>query len=248
MSHISSKTRCLENTDLDTFAKDLPSTMASTTTSGTVEMWRSRLGTNYKKEFMQRNEANLFKELQALRDLPENRVCADCGVRGTVWASVNLGVFLCMTCGSHHRSLGTHISLPKECTGTYWWGPDEIERMKSIGNARAGELYGNMRPNGLSTDDAFRWKEYLMDKYVNKKFVPTNPPGIAVLNPASPRGFSPKTKKFTKQHMPDIDLIHFDSSSPQTLDRSPPSTSPKGVVQQTYQGATGFNFFAQFGV
>ena len=86
-------------------------------TTGTVPMWRSKLGTNYTKEFMDKNEKRLMDELNSIRNLPDNRYCADCGTNGTVWASVNLGVFLCMTCGAHHRSLGTHVSLPKGCTG-----------------------------------------------------------------------------------------------------------------------------------
>ena len=72
--------------------------MSSATTTTKPEMWRSKLGTDYVKEYMEKNEQRLFKELQEIRDLPENRTCADCGTRGTVvWASVNLGVFLCMT-------------------------------------------------------------------------------------------------------------------------------------------------------
>merc|ERR1712232_623060 len=86
-----------------------------------------------------------------LRHDPANRDCADCGAKGcTMWASVNLGVFLCITCGSHHRSLGTHISKPKGCTGTYWWGPDELENMKTIGNTEARKIYGDKVPTGLT--------------------------------------------------------------------------------------------------
>lgn len=84
----------------------------SSTTSKAPAMWRSKLGTDYPKEFMEQNETRLLKELQAVKDKsPDNKLCADCGTRGTVWASINLGVFLCMTCGAHHRSLGTHISV-----------------------------------------------------------------------------------------------------------------------------------------
>jgi hypothetical protein len=60
------------------------------------EVWKSALGKDYPKEYMERNERRFLKEIQVIRDLPENRICADCGLKGTVWASVNLGVFLCM--------------------------------------------------------------------------------------------------------------------------------------------------------
>jgi hypothetical protein len=142
------------------------------TTNKDKRMWRSKLGNNYAHDVMQKNETKLLKQLYQIRDnTPENRLCADCGMRGTVWASVNLGVFLCMTCGAHHRSLGTHISKPKGCTGTYWWGPDELEQMRSIGNVNARALYGAAQPpTGITNADAVAWKEFLMDKYVHRTF------------------------------------------------------------------------------
>uniref|UniRef100_A0A6N2KF61 Arf-GAP domain-containing protein n=1 Tax=Salix viminalis TaxID=40686 RepID=A0A6N2KF61_SALVM len=51
-------------------------------------------------------KANVSKELNAkhrkiletLLKLPENRECADCKSKGPRWASVNLGIFICMQC------------------------------------------------------------------------------------------------------------------------------------------------------
>ena len=84
-----------------------------------VEMWTSKLGKQYRKEEVDFNAMKV--ELDKIRNQPENKSCADCGTPGTVWSSVNLGVFTCMRCGSFHRALGTHISKPKGCTGTYLW-------------------------------------------------------------------------------------------------------------------------------
>jgi stromal membrane-associated protein len=57
------------------------------------------------------------KHLAALRQLlqrPENRTCADCQDPGPAsrptWASVSLGVFVCMQCAGLHRGLGVHVS------------------------------------------------------------------------------------------------------------------------------------------
>ena len=146
-------------------------------------MWKSKLGTNYPMNFMKANENNFNQQLQVLRQLPANRDFADCGAKGrTMWALVNLGVFLCITCGSHHRSLGTHISKPKGCTGTYWWGPDELENMKTIGDARAAKIYGNEIPKGLTPNsNPMKWREYLTDNYQHKKYAPTSNSSTATI-------------------------------------------------------------------
>merc|ERR1712007_301492 len=93
---------------------------------------------------MEANDRETQRELKRLRGLKgqKNNICADCGTQDTSWASVTHGTFLCITCSDVHRSVGTHITKIKGCTGTYLWGPDEIERMQTIGNAVAEELYG----------------------------------------------------------------------------------------------------------
>ena len=110
--------------------------------SSSSETWTSKLGTKYDKQEIERHHDQAMKELETLRRLEANSHCADCGQRGTIWSSVNLGVFLCLKCGSLHRALGTHISKPKGCSGTYLWGSDELVRMREVGNARANEIYG----------------------------------------------------------------------------------------------------------
>jgi hypothetical protein len=39
-----------------------------------------------------------------------NNTCADCGIDGPEWASVNNGIMVCIECCGVHRSLGTHVS------------------------------------------------------------------------------------------------------------------------------------------
>ncbi|KAJ8747055.1 hypothetical protein K2173_014538 [Erythroxylum novogranatense] len=51
-----------------------------------------------------------FLELGVLRRVCGNEKCADCGAPEPDWASLNLGVLVCIECSGVHRNLGVHIS------------------------------------------------------------------------------------------------------------------------------------------
>merc|ERR1719352_2180203 len=108
----------------------------------TTGMWTSKLGNKYPKAWMLDNDREAQQELKRLRSLSSNSLCADCGRQDTSWSSVSHGVFICVTCSDVHRSVGTHVTKVKGCTGTYLWGPDELQRMQTAGNLHAEEVYG----------------------------------------------------------------------------------------------------------
>ena len=51
-----------------------------------------------------------------LRDIPGNDVCVECSALEPDWASLNLGVLMCIECSGVHRNLGVHISKV-----SYFW-------------------------------------------------------------------------------------------------------------------------------
>lgn len=143
-----------------------------------MAVWRSKLGGEFPRELIERLDAEHHRLLRELRKKPENARCAECGAGDTAWASVSLGVFVCVRCADVHRALGTHISKMKGCGGTYLWGPDEIEQMQEVGNARARELYcgaGNVPQLSAAAS-----KEELMDfclkKYQHRLWAATSAP------------------------------------------------------------------------
>ena len=190
-------------------------------------MWKSKLGHEYEKSYMEKNEKAFKNELNRLRKLPENRQCADCASEGTVWASVNLGVFLCLRCGSIHRGMGTHVSVPKGCTGTYLWGPDELASMRDIGNDRAREIYGGdeQRPPSNAGDDA--WMKYIRDKYESKRFAPRHSPQSKLVHNETEKETDPVVVDTTE------DLISFDYID-EVDDKNTKTTAP--------------DFFSEFGL
>lgn len=58
----------------------------------------------------QRTSVKIEKPIDVLRKVCGNDRCADCGAPEPDWASLNLGVLVCIECSGVHRNLGVHIS------------------------------------------------------------------------------------------------------------------------------------------
>ncbi|CAB3239786.1 unnamed protein product [Arctia plantaginis] len=55
--------------------------------------------------------------IRAVRALPGNQVCADCGsTNDPTWLSTNFGIIVCIECSGSHRELGVHISRIQSLT------------------------------------------------------------------------------------------------------------------------------------
>ncbi|KAK4536491.1 hypothetical protein CDCA_CDCA08G2516 [Cyanidium caldarium] len=116
---------------------------------------------------------------QALRALladPANAQCAECHEPGPRWASVNLGVFLCIQCSGLHRGLGVHVSQVRS-VNLDRWSAAQVEAMRCVGNARAAELWEARLPDGFrrpAPGDLQRLRAFIEDKYVQRKYATAN--------------------------------------------------------------------------
>lgn len=110
------------------------------------------------------------KILEGLLRLPENRECADCKSRGPRWASVNLGIFVCIQCSGIHRSLGVHISKVRSATLDTWL-PEQVAFIQSMGNAKANSHWEAELPPNY---DRVGLENFIRAKYEEKRWIPTN--------------------------------------------------------------------------
>ncbi|KAI8525415.1 hypothetical protein RHMOL_Rhmol13G0229000 [Rhododendron molle] len=107
------------------------------------------------------------KMLDGLLKLPENRECADCKSKGPRWASVNLGIFICMQCSGVHRSLGVHISKVRSATLDTWL-PDQVAFIQSMGNEKSNSYWEAELPPKY---DRVGIENFIRAKYVDKRWI-----------------------------------------------------------------------------
>ncbi|ONI10268.1 hypothetical protein PRUPE_4G038100 [Prunus persica] len=121
-------------------------------------------------------KANVSKELNArhrkilegLLKQPGNRECADCKTKAPRWASVNLGIFICMQCSGIHRSLGVHISKVRSATLDTWL-PEQVAFIQSMGNEKSNSFWEAELPPNY---DRVGIENFIRAKYEHKKWVP----------------------------------------------------------------------------
>ncbi|KAF7706498.1 arf-GAP with coiled-coil, ANK repeat and PH domain-containing protein 1 [Silurus meridionalis] len=116
-----------------------------------------------------------YKALEEVQAIPGNCQCCDCGEPGPDWASINLGITLCITCSGIHRSLGVHFSKVRSLTLDSW-EPELIKLMCELGNTAINRIYEARideitikKPHPSSPrQDKESW---IRSKYVEKKFI-----------------------------------------------------------------------------
>merc|ERR1711865_225561 len=85
-----------------------------------------------------------------LRQISANKMCFDCSKKGASWASVHMGVFICLDCAGRHRQLGVHLSFVRSVDLDEWTEENRAKMVVS-GNKKALEYMkkkgGSHNPN-----------------------------------------------------------------------------------------------------
>lgn len=107
-----------------------------------------------------------------------NQRCCDCGEEEPRWASINLGVTMCIECSGIHRSLGVHLSKVRSLTLDSWEA-EQLKLLCILGNDVVNQIYearcseeGRVKPQAHSP--RAEKEAWIKEKYVEKKFVQSN--------------------------------------------------------------------------
>ena len=130
----------------------------------------------FSNNFQNDNDKKQKQIINKLLKKPENKLCSDCKSNPPSWASINLGVLICIKCSSTHRELGTHISKIKSLNLDIW-SDDILEKFKKIDNKISNDYWEyNLKKDEFNQmrNNPYKIMEFIRNKYEYKKYVNNN--------------------------------------------------------------------------
>ncbi|XP_078697858.1 arf-GAP with coiled-coil, ANK repeat and PH domain-containing protein 2-like isoform X1 [Branchiostoma floridae x Branchiostoma belcheri] len=168
--------------------------------------------------------------LRQVLQIPGNSVCCDCRQKEPRWASINLGIVLCIECSGIHRSLGVHLSKVRSLTLDAW-EPEILGVMSLLGNEAVNKTY---EANTSECGDRRAYPDcprtiresWIKSKYVKKDFLKPLP-GRVIADGASPaRGRKRVIRRWSVKKFPErFKSVHSGEEEGEAVSRSTSSGS-----------------------
>ena len=143
--------------------------------------------------------------VESLRKEGTNRICFDCGVVGTTYASLNFGTFVCSQCAGILRGLNFKV----KAFGISIFTLDEYEFLKKNGNDRTknvwlGEFnpYRDEKPNPKKYEQV---RQHIIKKYKQKLYYKESK-GIHFINKSIEEDIKDPLDFVNKCRVKDIDI------------------------------------------
>jgi len=138
---------------------------------------------------------NVQRALALVWSMPGHDVCCECSAKRPKWASVNMGLLLCLNCSGVHRQLGTHISKVHSLTLDEP-RPAWLRRLLKVGNVRSNDFWlanhatvSHRDPRApsppTSSSDMMARSAWVKAKYIARAFVSPAAPADGSHDPAS---------------------------------------------------------------
>ncbi|XP_064372888.1 arf-GAP with coiled-coil, ANK repeat and PH domain-containing protein 2 isoform X1 [Dromaius novaehollandiae] len=167
--------------------------------------------------------------LQRVQCIPGNAACCDCGLADPRWASINLGITLCIECSGIHRSLGVHFSKVRSLTLDSW-EPELLKLMCELGNDVINRIYeAKLEKVGVKKPQSGSQRQekeaYIRAKYVERKFVEKQLAAVPVLE--SGTKVLPQSQEEKRHSSPEKSLLAGEQGSTSQKVRS----SDSGIHQ-----------------
>ncbi|KAL7044019.1 hypothetical protein ACKWTF_001746 [Chironomus riparius] len=137
------------------------------------EIFRSLQGNESSKPKTQNSDDVAQLMLNIRNQVSGNGFCVDCDGPSPEWASLNLGVLICIECSGIHRNMGSHISKVRSLTLDEW-PPSHLAVMLSIGNSLSNSVWeantrGQAKP--VPTSSREEKENWVRRKYEAKEFL-----------------------------------------------------------------------------
>ncbi|TRY68726.1 hypothetical protein TCAL_06823 [Tigriopus californicus] len=110
-----------------------------------------------------------------------NLACADCGNADPDWASINMGVLVCIECSGVHRQLGSHISRVRSLELDEW-PAGHIAVMTALGNRLANSVLEDRLPPNRKPGPMGSQKDkeaFIIAKYKDHDYLKPLPNGYS---------------------------------------------------------------------